>query len=121
MRISAKYGGYPTACETFTNGEVEDYTVNILPALPSGETMPFSLSIFPNPGSGVFNIEFLNAVSGGVTLEVFDITGNVVSNEIIASENGMIVLDITNAASGMYFVKMTQTNGTTEVKQIIKQ
>ncbi len=121
MRISAKYGGYPTACETFTNGEVEDYTVNILPALPSGETKPFSLSIFPNPGSGVFNIEFLNAVTGGVTLEVFDITGNVISNEIIASENGMIVLDITNAASGMYFVKMTQTNGTTEVKQIIKQ
>jgi PKD repeat protein len=26
MRVSMKYGGYPTPCETFTYGEVEDYT-----------------------------------------------------------------------------------------------
>ncbi|WP_196885700.1 M4 family metallopeptidase [Aureivirga sp. CE67] len=29
MRVSMKYNGIPTACETFTYGEVEDYTVNI--------------------------------------------------------------------------------------------
>jgi Zn-dependent metalloprotease len=29
MRVSMKYGGYPTPCETFTYGEVEDYTVSI--------------------------------------------------------------------------------------------
>lgn len=29
MRISMKYGASPTACETFTYGEVEDYTVTI--------------------------------------------------------------------------------------------
>jgi len=29
MRISMKYNGIPTPCETFSYGEVEDYTVNI--------------------------------------------------------------------------------------------
>ncbi len=29
MRVSMKYNGIPTACETFSYGEVEDYTVNI--------------------------------------------------------------------------------------------
>jgi len=29
MRVSMKYNGIPTACETFTYGEVEDYTVNL--------------------------------------------------------------------------------------------
>ena len=29
MRVSMKYNGVPTACESFTYGEVEDYTVNI--------------------------------------------------------------------------------------------
>ncbi|MGD2093265.1 MAG: PKD domain-containing protein, partial [Candidatus Aminicenantes bacterium] len=29
MRVSMKYAGYPTPCETFTYGEVEDYTANI--------------------------------------------------------------------------------------------
>lgn len=30
MRVSMKYGAYPSYCETFTYGEVEDYSVNIL-------------------------------------------------------------------------------------------
>ena len=121
MRISSKYGGYPTACETFANGEVEDYTVNIMPALPSGETIPFSLTVFPNPSNGIYNIEFLNAMSGGVTMEVFDITGNLISGEQIDSENGMIVLDITTASNGLYFVKFTMRDGSSVVNQIIKQ
>ncbi|MGG5488433.1 GEVED domain-containing protein, partial [Gaetbulibacter sp. PBL-D1] len=29
MRVSMKYNGVPTACESFTYGEVEDYTVVI--------------------------------------------------------------------------------------------
>jgi PKD repeat protein len=29
MRVTMKYAGTPTSCETFTYGEVEDYTVNI--------------------------------------------------------------------------------------------
>jgi len=33
MRVSMKYNGIPTACETFDYGEVEDYTVNL-----TGET-----------------------------------------------------------------------------------
>lgn len=30
MRVSMKYNGIPSSCESFTYGEVEDYTVNIL-------------------------------------------------------------------------------------------
>jgi Zn-dependent metalloprotease/plastocyanin len=30
MRVSMRYGGYPTSCLTFSYGEVEDYTANIL-------------------------------------------------------------------------------------------
>ncbi|MBL4576973.1 MAG: T9SS type A sorting domain-containing protein [Flavobacteriales bacterium] len=34
MRVSMKYNGEPTACETFNYGEVEDYAVNIINAPP---------------------------------------------------------------------------------------
>lgn len=30
MRVSMKYGYYPSSCQTFSYGEVEDYTVNIV-------------------------------------------------------------------------------------------
>ena len=32
MRVSLKYNGIPTACETFSFGQVEDYSINFLPA-----------------------------------------------------------------------------------------
>jgi chitodextrinase len=43
MRVSLKYNGIPTACETFSYGQVEDYTLNILadttpPSAPLGLT-----------------------------------------------------------------------------------
>ena len=66
-------------------------------------------------------MEFLNAFNGGITMEVFDMTGNRIRQEVIESDNGWIVLDISDAAPGMYIVKTTLANGTTESKQIIKQ
>nr|HQU21933.1 GEVED domain-containing protein [Flavobacteriaceae bacterium] len=39
MRVSMKYNGIPTSCETFTYGEVEDYTVNLI-AGGGGDTQP---------------------------------------------------------------------------------
>ncbi|MEM7187617.1 MAG: GEVED domain-containing protein, partial [Bacteroidota bacterium] len=39
MRVSMKYNAIPTSCETFTWGEVEDYTIN-LSAGGGGDTQP---------------------------------------------------------------------------------
>jgi len=46
MRVSMKYNGTPTSCESFTYGEVEDYTVNIIGSGPDTQapTIPASLS-----------------------------------------------------------------------------
>ncbi|MHA7057393.1 GEVED domain-containing protein [Aquimarina sp. M1] len=39
MRVSMKYNAIPTSCETFTYGEVEDYTIN-LSSDGDGDTLP---------------------------------------------------------------------------------
>lgn len=46
MRVSMKYNGLPTSCETFTWGEVEDYTVNIVANGPDTQppTAPTNLA-----------------------------------------------------------------------------
>ena len=120
MRISSKYGGYPTSCETFTNGEVEDYTINILPGLIFEEENNFSLNIYPNPSDGIYQLEYINALNGGLNIEVFDITGNKIIDNSIAEDQGVINLDITNVAPGLYFIKATLSSGQTVIKEIIK-
>lgn len=46
MRVSMKYNGIPTSCETFSYGEVEDYTVNLSGATAdtTAPTAPTSLT-----------------------------------------------------------------------------
>jgi len=35
MRVSAKYNGYPSNCGSFVDGEVEDYTINVIASTPA--------------------------------------------------------------------------------------
>jgi hypothetical protein len=44
MRVSLKNGAYPTACETFDKGEVEDYTVTISEGTTGGNLPDLTIS-----------------------------------------------------------------------------
>ncbi|MFK5959610.1 MAG: GEVED domain-containing protein [Lutibacter sp.] len=55
MRVSMKYNGIPTACETFTYGEVEDYTVIIGGTARNNDIAYITsniITIYPNPVKG---------------------------------------------------------------------
>ena len=49
MRVSMKYNAAPSCCETFTYGEVEDYTINI-----SGGTQTYALTVSGGSGDGSY-------------------------------------------------------------------
>jgi GEVED domain/CARDB/HYR domain/Domain of unknown function DUF11/Secretion system C-terminal sorting domain len=44
MRVALKFGAYPTSCETFDKGEVEDYTVNITGGTVGGTSPDLTIS-----------------------------------------------------------------------------
>ena len=52
IRVSMKYNGIPTSCESFTYGEVEDYTVNIITGTP--DTTPPVITL---TGASTINLE----------------------------------------------------------------
>ena len=90
-----------------------------MPGLPFAEET-FSLDIYPNPSDGIYQLEYTNAINGGINIDVFDILGNKIIVNSIEQELGVINLDITNAAPGLYFIKVTLTSGETLIKEIIK-
>jgi hypothetical protein len=61
-----------------------------------------SLSVFPNPSAGVVTISGLNNEN---SIEIFDITGKVVSQKI--SKTTSITIDIKDKDKGVYFYKVT--------------
>jgi len=116
MRVSMKYNASPTSCETFADGEVEDYTVNITSTARPGETATnlISFNLYPNPVKGeVLNISNLE---GDATYRVFNMMGQELGKGTIVNES----VNVGSLASGTYLIEVSNANGSTS-KRFIKQ
>jgi chitodextrinase len=116
MRVSMKYNGTPTACEAFSYGQVEDYTVNIVSAAKDSETSRNTIAeinLYPNPTSSIINV---TSVSDNATFKVYNLLGQTVINGKLS--NGSI--NVSNINAGNYILEITDKE-TTTVKRFIKQ
>ena len=116
MRVSMKYNGTPTACETFSYGQVEDYTVNIISAAKETETARNSfttIEVYPNPTTSLLNV---TSVSEKATYRVYNMLGQMVITGKLS--NGTI--NVSNINTGNYILEVND-NETITVKRFIKQ
>ena len=114
MRVSMKYNASPTSCEIFTDGEVEDYTVNITSVAREDDSASetLSISVYPNPVNG--EVLFISPIENA-TYKVINMVGqeiakgNIINNEI----------PVANISAGTYLLEVT-TNEKSAVKRFIK-
>lgn len=62
------------------------------------------LQLFPNPNDGVFRVELPNGITGRTELQVLDMSGRMVAQQITATTTGAITMDLANLPSGLYTV-----------------
>ncbi|RZK47131.1 MAG: T9SS type A sorting domain-containing protein [Pedobacter sp.] len=72
-----------------------------------------SISVYPNPASGIVNIRSVSLVK---SIELYDIQGRLLQTKLESQDN--CTLDISQRASGVYFVKVTTGNGSSVMKLI---
>ena len=78
-----------------------------------------NIVVYPNPSKGIFNIALGNIQP--TSIDVYDLTGKIIlSKKDIQISNVEASLNLSNAATGIYFVKITADNQST-VKRIIKE
>ncbi|MCO6460399.1 MAG: fibronectin type III domain-containing protein [Saprospiraceae bacterium] len=124
MRVQMKYGAYSSSCETFSYGEVEDYTVTINggSSLPQSLTMTMTdFTIFPNPGENDFMVQFEAGGSFEARIYVLDANGKQVLSQMCTTVPGNNVIPVSTAASlnpGMYIVRIVNQNTEQSVKWI---
>jgi hypothetical protein len=127
MRVSLKRTSAPTPCEIFSFGEVEDYTVNILPAknaelpLTSGlesDVTP-ALNFVPNPTADATAINF-SGLDGTITLYIFDITGRLMETQK-ADASSSLTLSTNGWLSGVYFIRASDEHGNIAAGKLIRQ
>jgi flagellar motor switch/type III secretory pathway protein FliN len=126
MRVSTKFNAYAIPCDDngadptadVFDGEVEDYTVNVLSTLGVDDNSFENLSLYPNPTNGTLNIAF--NTTKNVTVGLFDIRGRSVysnSYEVSGSRFNQSI-ELGNLSSGIYVIKI-KSGLTSVVKKIV--
>jgi len=75
-------------------------------SLQNGEDQ---ISIYLNPGNGLFNLNLADAGTMNYELRIVDIFGKIVHGQTITPTNGTInqTIDFTGKSNGLYFVELT--------------
>ncbi|MGX7668973.1 reprolysin-like metallopeptidase [Flavobacterium pedocola] len=128
MRVSMKYNAVPTACEVFANGEVEDYTVNII----SGglvkleaendtadistdvkqEVSKLSFNVYPNPVKG--DTLFFSGIETEASYRIYNLLGQ----QIAAGPIQNNTVNVGAVKEGTYIVEVTDGVSTISKKFI---
>ncbi|MDB9960591.1 M14 family zinc carboxypeptidase [Oceanihabitans sp.] len=124
MRVSIKRSGIPTSCETIGNGEVEDYTVNIvIGTLTTSENVLETASVFPNPFNDSITVKLPNNYTGNnFSLVLYDISGRIINVDNKFTEgNSIVINNLNEISSGTYFLRIYDSeNGNTIIKRLVK-
>jgi hypothetical protein len=85
------------------------FYMNLFVGLESDDASLKTISIYPNPSSGLFNIRLdLPFVQTDAILEVTDISGRVVYTEKYAQlEKNQLLIDLQNQSAGAYFIRIS--------------
>ena len=87
---------------------------NVITGIQSNENVAFN--IYPNPTNGVVTVQLVNN-SSNTTIEIFNATGQLVSNE--RSTNSSLTIELPEE-NGIYLVRVTIDDAST-MKKIIKE
>jgi len=127
MRVSMKYNAAPTACETFTYGEVEDYLVNIgntafgamAIANSNSQKLGFetnnTYTLYPNPANELVNVR-LPEDNENISVKVLNATGAQLKS--IEDFDGR--LDVSELPAGLYTLIFNDGNKI-EIRKLVVQ
>lgn len=92
-------------------------TIAVSPCVGIQESNATVFTMFPNPSTGVIN---LNLSVDGSTVEVFDVLGNKVSGQKY-NNAGAVQVDLSNQPQGVYFIQVTAGTNKMVQKVIIQK
>lgn len=113
MRVSMKYNASQTACESFSYGEVEDYSVNItnqssnyqtydmVDAVVLGsEANVFDVQVYPNPASDMLYLKLRDDREADFTIS------NMLGQIMESGKVGNKAIDVNHLQSGSYILEV---------------
>jgi hypothetical protein len=125
LRVSMKYNSAATSCETFTYGEVEDYTVVFSGSARAGGMTEAEISqvdnpaayrsaleLFPNPAQELLNLNYNARSNETASIELINMMGQRVKvqvQEVVEGKNTFRI-SLDQLPEGAYLVRLKSGN-----------
>ncbi|MGB1204968.1 MAG: Ig-like domain-containing protein [Chitinophagales bacterium] len=92
-------------------------------SLVRGETTLGFVNVAPIPANDFVNITFVSPKAEAVKIGLYDVAGKLISLENVdaVKGNNLFTFDLTNVASGVYFISMENNNGQNISTKLIKE
>jgi hypothetical protein len=116
MRLRLMYDGSILPCGNTNYGEVEDYTVNILPSLSSQIFENDKFMIYPNPSNGNFTLKIEKNTEKVDSIEIYTINGQLIYRKTTVSSLNQIELKV---SKGIYLLKISHAGKNSYEKVIV--
>lgn len=118
MQLKVSKEGFVTQIDTITVTDANVRKTIILKEEDTSSILPVEeislYTVYPNPGNGLFNVKG----EGVFSVQVFDLTGRLLYSH--ANGNGIVPVDLTHRAAGVYIVKVI-SKGHSQSLKIIKR
>ncbi|MGZ4079539.1 MAG: choice-of-anchor L domain-containing protein, partial [Bacteroidia bacterium] len=82
------------------------------------EKITNSISVYPNPGTGIYTLKDEQHKLQGSSITIFNVLGEKINSQLI--ENERSIIDLTNQSSGVYFIQINTPDGIFNTKLIKK-
>lgn len=79
------------------------------------------LRIFPNPNTGTFTVELLNAADEGTQLRVIDLAGRLLSAQSVQTGSARQTVEAGAVPAGLYFLQVVSEGKILAIEKFIKQ
>jgi len=93
-------------------------TINATSGIKGISTNQNDVLIYPNPSNGKVYLSGFDSKEANTTIEVTDVTGKLVYKQMNNINNGIIGLNL-QLTSGVYFVRVINSLGGTQIKKLI--
>ncbi len=101
------------------NNDIPDFLDPDVIELSVSESILESLKLYPNPTTGIINLQF-NHLTETVAVKLYNLQGQIVLFEQKTPVNGIISVDLSTMNTGVYFIKISSEEGTV-VKKVVKK
>lgn len=129
MRVASKNGSLPTSCQTFSYGEVEDYTVNIITPVTARKAVEslnektniHLVKVSPNPVKDFINVDFGQTINENIHYTLATEVGVIVATGEINGTNESAKINSKKLKKGLYVLNLVLLGNEKKSIKILKQ